>query len=445
MRTGQKKDCVELSDSKVACANICDKDFASARNMAIDVLGVASAPAACASTAIVGAEVIENACISKPLNLGKATCIEYIGMCDTFLQVDFPNIVWIKYGVLPSRNQMVAFAEELMNAGICSGSTGKCGEDWTAIPKDYQDWFPSGVYVCQINAKHNQFSKRNGMGGMKWRLKIGGTGSDINTEPCLTKMRAILDTCFDEEKKAGTAVVCKGQCINKNKNGPLRRNQDGKDICEYDKLPGRKLDLCFRDSHCPQFKEGQFLRTQKCVDGPGGKMRCEVLPAEDSAQTCTVTRNAAISGHNKYQMTGRSVLQCNFACDATPWCNSFDYTKSTSTCDLSDKKASDVGLTTSYSGNPYDHYDCPSHDCTKTQDAAISGHNKKWIYGKTVLECKAACNSEHWCKSFDYVKSSSYCALSTKNANDVGGLKTDYAGNPYDYYGCSQSTGLMFR
>ena len=51
-----------------------------------------------------------------------------------------------------------------------------------------------------------------------------------------------------------------------------------------------------------------------------------------------------------------------------------------------------------------------------------------------VEDCKLQCNKKDWCKSFDYYKNVNKCDLSDKNAADVGGLKSTYPGNPYDYY-----------
>ncbi|NEV63856.1 PAN/Apple domain-containing protein [Thiorhodococcus minor] len=70
-----------------------------------------------------------------------------------------------------------------------------------------------------------------------------------------------------------------------------------------------------------------------------------------------------------------------------------------------------------------------------TPNAAISGHNKKKISGG-LDACKKACDSERSfvCKSFDYDKRNGTCDLSDKSAQDVGGLKTNYEGNPYDHY-----------
>ena len=68
-----------------------------------------------------------------------------------------------------------------------------------------------------------------------------------------------------------------------------------------------------------------------------------------------------------------------------------------------------------------------------TENAAISGHNKEHMAG-TVSACKVACLAKSWCKSFDYNKKSNECDLSDKNKDDVGGLKTDYPGNPVDHY-----------
>jgi hypothetical protein len=69
------------------------------------------------------------------------------------------------------------------------------------------------------------------------------------------------------------------------------------------------------------------------------------------------TPDAAISGHNRKHLTSVSPDDCAAACDRNPWCVSFDYYKGRSACDLSDKRAGDVGgLTTNYQGKGYDHY-----------------------------------------------------------------------------------------
>ena len=70
---------------------------------------------------------------------------------------------------------------------------------------------------------------------------------------------------------------------------------------------------------------------------------------------------------------------------------------------------------------------------TITENAAIAGHNKEHKTG-TIEDCKDACLDKSWCKSFDYYKNSNACDLSDKNKYEVGGLKTNWDGNPYDYY-----------
>jgi hypothetical protein len=75
----------------------------------------------------------------------------------------------------------------------------------------------------------------------------------------------------------------------------------------------------------------------------------------------------------------------------------------------------------------------------KTANAAISGHNNKNLSNVSVGDCKSACDAEtsFVCTSFDYAKKTNKCDLSDKRASDVGGLKTNYAGNPYDHYSLS--------
>ncbi len=70
----------------------------------------------------------------------------------------------------------------------------------------------------------------------------------------------------------------------------------------------------------------------------------------------------------------------------------------------------------------------------KHSNAAISGHNVEQLSGVSVKQCKKACSSRKWCKSFDYYKDGAKCDLSNKHQQDVGGLKTNYSGNPYDHY-----------
>lgn len=76
-----------------------------------------------------------------------------------------------------------------------------------------------------------------------------------------------------------------------------------------------------------------------------------------------------------------------------------------------------------------------------TANAAISGHNTEHLDTVTPEQCAAACRSStasQWCRSFDYQRATRSCDLSDKRASDVGGLKTDYPGNPYDHYNLSE-------
>lgn len=69
----------------------------------------------------------------------------------------------------------------------------------------------------------------------------------------------------------------------------------------------------------------------------------------------------------------------------------------------------------------------------KTPNAAISGHNDKHITDVTPEEAAKACADGGYL-SFDYYKETNEADLSYATAYDVNGLKTDYAGNPYDHY-----------
>ncbi len=154
------------------------------------------------------------------------------------------------------------------------------------------------------------------------------------------------------------------------------------------------------------------------------------------------TADAAISGHNSEYLTDVSPDDCAKACthaSRRDWCVSFDYYKESHACDLSSKRADDVGgLKTNYPGNPLDHYSLDSlRMFNHTADAAISGHNAEHLTDVSPDKCAEACthaSRRDWCVSFDYYKDSNACDLSSKRADDVGGLKTSYQGNPFDHY-----------
>jgi len=166
----------------------------------------------------------------------------------------------------------------------------------------------------------------------------------------------------------------------------------------------------------------------------------------------TRTINAAISGYNREHLTAVTPEACAAACvnDARKsWCVSFDYDKTQSACDLSNARAGEVGgLKTDYAGNPYDHYALnvdALKDFARTADAAISGHNTEHLNAVSPQDCAAACTASSraaWCRSFDFFKTQQQCDLSDKRASDVGGLKTDYPGNPYDHYALVQGLGV---
>jgi len=82
---------------------------------------------------------------------------------------------------------------------------------------------------------------------------------------------------------------------------------------------------------------------------------------------------------------------------------------------------------------------------TRTVNAAIPGHNTERLTGQTPEQCAAACidaSRATWCRSIDYHKTLRQCDLSDKRASEVGGLKNDYAGHPYDHYALNADLGV---
>lgn len=154
------------------------------------------------------------------------------------------------------------------------------------------------------------------------------------------------------------------------------------------------------------------------------------------------TVEAAIPGYNNESLRNVTPTDCAHACTSGSrgtWCVSFDYVKTNNSCDLSSKRASDIGgLKTTYAAGLVDHYSLKAETYfSQTNNAAISGHNSETLTDVTPEQCAQACkvdSRKSWCVSFDYAKNSQSCDLSDKRSNDIGGLKTNYPGNPYDHY-----------
>ena len=75
--------------------------------------------------------------------------------------------------------------------------------------------------------------------------------------------------------------------------------------------------------------------------------------------------NAAIWGWNKIHLPGAGIEGCKQACNGYEWCNSFDYYKSSQSCDLSDAPIS-TNLKTDWTGNPHDFYRKKAAEATTT-------------------------------------------------------------------------------
>ena len=67
-------------------------------------------------------------------------------------------------------------------------------------------------------------------------------------------------------------------------------------------------------------------------------------------------------------------------------------------------------------------------------NAGIPGYNKETHDNVSLDQCLQLCRDRDWCKSVDYERSARRCFVQPAAAEDVGALKTDYDGHPYDHY-----------
>lgn len=67
-------------------------------------------------------------------------------------------------------------------------------------------------------------------------------------------------------------------------------------------------------------------------------------------------------------------------------------------------------------------------------NAGIPGHNKESYPGLTIEICKSICVQRDWCKSIDFDRAKGACYVQPVAEEDVGSLRTDYPGHPYDHY-----------
>jgi len=102
-----------------------------------------------------------------------------------------------------------------------------------------------------------------------------------------------------------------------------------------------------------------------------------------SASQCSFrkTGNAAISGHNTEVIAGdsdlsesKNVVRCQEACCSRSWCKSFDITRASGKCHLSNKKETEVGGLTNYAS--YDYYEIQPVCVPFSQEACRNAANK---------------------------------------------------------------------
>ncbi|MEP4030966.1 hypothetical protein [Roseibium polysiphoniae] len=67
-------------------------------------------------------------------------------------------------------------------------------------------------------------------------------------------------------------------------------------------------------------------------------------------------------------------------------------------------------------------------------NAGIPGHNQESYPGLTIDICKSICVQRDWCKSIDFDRGNGACYVQPVAEEDVGALRTDYPGHPYDHY-----------
>lgn len=220
--------------------------------------------------------------------------------------------------------------------------------------------------------------------------------------------------------------------------GECRGEAEDERLKEIFKNPSLAKFEAFKANH-PNSRNADFVNHSiDQLSGAGASTKSMSPEEADYSGQYVMIPNAAISGHNIEQLRGVSVPECKAACDAKPWCLSFDFHKNAKEkiCDLSDKSAVLVkGLKFDYDNDPYDHYGkVDSTGFVAIPNAAISGHNNLHLTGVGVDACKQACGGNALCASFDYHKGQNRCDISTENAVSVKGLKFNYPGNPYDHY-----------
>ena len=94
---------------------------------------------------------------------------------------------------------------------------------------------------------------------------------------------------------------------------------------------------------------------------------------------------------------------------------------------------------TAYVEEELDHMDAPAAQVGAdgfgmVANAGIPGHNQESYPGLTIDICKAICLQRDWCKSIDFDRAKGACYVQPVAEEDVGSLRRDYPGHPYDHY-----------
>jgi uncharacterized protein len=86
-----------------------------------------------------------------------------------------------------------------------------------------------------------------------------------------------------------------------------------------------------------------------------------------------------------------------------------------------------------------DHMDAPASHVSSdgfgmVANAGIPGHNQESYPSLSIDICKSICVQRDWCKSIDFDRAKGACYVQPVAEEDVGSLRTDYPGHPYDHY-----------
>eukprot|EP00929_Paragymnodinium_shiwhaense_P068995 TRINITY_DN34809_c0_g1_i1.p1 TRINITY_DN34809_c0_g1~~TRINITY_DN34809_c0_g1_i1.p1 ORF type:complete len:1091 (+),score=318.18 TRINITY_DN34809_c0_g1_i1:99-3371(+) len=235
--------------------------------------------------------------------------------------------------------------------------------DWCFVSKDYSG--PGAKHLQESGAYDGKYwapcGKEHGSGSGPKRKKGAGEHGDEAAKcelprDCVTALAATINSYLEEDSAGACCKDVWQKAVSDNAgSGSLHGKCADKFGVGEDTWQNKYYRSCYAKV-ADMAKEKNWLSCdlEAPTDGDGSEAR--------APPQCSLTSNAALHGYAMPpKLTDQTVQSCMEACDRDIRCKSFNWERTTYSCELNRKRAGEEGvadLSKNDQGNPFDYYDC---------------------------------------------------------------------------------------